>query len=118
VQHRRSHEAGEELEPDRADEHQHEPERLNLTVNLRLTPRSTAITSASRISTAYGRDTSNTFGGWISLLVNDIKRALSNNRRMAGWHPKILPIPDVHAAFALPGNVPTESMLCGVRGIE
>jgi uncharacterized cupredoxin-like copper-binding protein len=38
VQHRRSHEAGEELEPDRADEHQHEPERLNLTVNLRLTP--------------------------------------------------------------------------------
>jgi hypothetical protein len=81
-------------------------------------PGSTAITSASRISTAYGRDTSNMLGGWISLLVDDIKRALSSNRHMWAGIQKILPIPDVHAAFALPGNVPTESMLCGVRGIE
>jgi hypothetical protein len=26
-------------------------------------------------------------------------------------HPKILPIPDVHAAFALPGNEPAQPML-------
>jgi hypothetical protein len=58
------------------------------------------------------------FGGWLSVLVNDITRALSSNCHMVGWHPKILPIPDVHAAFALPGNVPTESMLCGVGGME
>jgi uncharacterized cupredoxin-like copper-binding protein len=48
-------------------------------------PGSTAIASASRISVAYGRDTSNTFGRRITLLGNDIKAALSNNRRMTGW---------------------------------